>query len=136
MSRPILVSCLNHARTALTVAEELGRPVTLLSSPGGCALFGPLFFREMIARAASERPAAVFDFVLDCGEDTGTALQALRLGITTVHLEAPPETLRRVEDMAAQRGARLERTLETALDLEGEKNAELACRSWLLGSPS
>jgi hypothetical protein len=46
--------------------------------------------------------------VLDCGEEPGAALAALRRGVKRVRLAGPPETLRRVSDIALQLGAVVE----------------------------
>jgi hypothetical protein len=54
--RPIIVHSLKDAQAAVTVAAELGVPVTLRSAPGAARYLGAAVFREMIAEASRSGP--------------------------------------------------------------------------------
>src|SRR3546814_4822789 len=62
--RVIIIHSLEQAVTALKVARELGRPVTLASPPGAAAYTGALWFREVVKQAAREVPAAEASSIL------------------------------------------------------------------------
>lgn len=133
MTEPrIIIHSLAHARAALAAAAELGVPVTLSSAPGAAAYLGATVFREMIAEAAGEFPDVIVTPVLDCGEDAGLALNALRHGLKTIRLEAPAPALARVADIAGQMGATIDADpAPPALDLLEATDATAACREWL-----
>jgi fructose/tagatose bisphosphate aldolase len=133
MSAPVfVVHALDHALAAVAACAERGLPATLVSAPGAAASLGAQVFREMIAEAARTYPQVTVTAVLDCGEDVGLALQALRHGLKVIQLQAAPETLAKVADIAAQTGARLaEERDEAALDLLGAADPLAACRAWL-----
>jgi len=130
-SRPIIVHSLEDARAAVAVAVELGLPVTLRSAPGAAAYLGAQVFRDMIAEAAASHPGLDVTVVFDCGSDPGLALGALRHGLKVIRLDAPPETLKNVADIARQTGARLEKNGPAALDLLEAGDPEAQVRTWL-----
>jgi fructose/tagatose bisphosphate aldolase len=129
--RAIIVHSLEDARTALAAAAELGVPVTLRSAPGAAAYLGAQIFREIIETARAEYPEADTVGVLDCGEDAGFALAALRHGIERVRVDLPAETHARVADIARQHGGALDDDPAPALDLLNCDTLAERCRSWL-----
>jgi|GEM_PF-259687 len=134
MTHAIIVHNLEHARSALAVATELDTEVTLLSAPGAAAFLGATVFRDIIREAARDYPAARFQAVLDCGDEPGLALGAMRHGIKAVRITNPEEIRVKLEDIASQRGVEVYRDTGESLDLEGMTNPENACRSWIEGA--
>jgi fructose/tagatose bisphosphate aldolase len=133
MSTPaFIVHTLDHAKAAVAACAERGLPATLVSASEAAAYLGAQVFREMVAEASRAYPHVSVTAVLDCGEDVGLALQALRHGLKAIRLEAAPETRAKVADIAAQTGARLAGDSDTAaLDLLGAADPLAACRDWL-----
>ncbi len=127
----IIVHNLEHALAALSAAGRLGTAVTLASPPGAAAYLGAAVFRDMIGRAAAAHPGVEMRAVLDCGDDPGLALGALRQGIKWVRIEAPEEVRARLGDIAAQLGAALDEGGPGDLDLLGAEDPFEACRAWL-----
>ncbi|MHA1570428.1 MAG: hypothetical protein ACTSWM_01305, partial [Alphaproteobacteria bacterium] len=117
---------------ALTAAETLGCPVTLLSAVGSAGATGPGWFREVIAQARETCPQAQSRAILRCGDCAGHALAALRAGVEEIALDAAAPVRRRVASMARQLGARLVRVpAEPVLDLIDEGAPLAACLNWL-----
>ena len=129
--RAVIVHSLDHALAALAAAHGTGAAVTLRSAPGAAAYLGASVFRDMVAEAALAFPAVPLTAVLDCGNDPGLALNALRQRIGALRLDASADVRRRVADIAAQTGAVLDGDLGPALDLFAVADAEAACRAWL-----
>ncbi len=129
--RAIIVHGLEDARAALAAAAELGVPVTLRSAPGAAAYLGAQIFREIIETARAEYPGVDAVGVLDCGEDAGFALAALRNGVERVRVDLPAETRARVADIARQHGAALDDDPVSALDLLDCDTPAERCRTWL-----
>ena len=102
-----VVRDLDQAKAALKAARERGLFVSLVSPPGWAAQMGPAVWRAMIAEAERAEPGALQDAVLDCGDDPGWALAALREGVKAVVLRAPAETRTKIADIAAQTGAKV-----------------------------
>ena len=132
--RPIIIHSLDEAKAAVTVAANLGLPITLRSAPGAAAYLGAQVFRDMIAEATGPDCAITVTAVFDCGDDPGLALGALRHGLKVIRINAPAETIDRIADIAAQSGARVdfgdEDSIE-ALDLLDLDDPEAAVRTWL-----
>ncbi len=133
--RTVIVHTPNHARTALGAAAELGIPIHLRSAPGAAAYIGAAVFREMIAAAATVFPAANFTAVLDCGDQPGLALNALRRGIKAVRIDVSPDVAERIADIAAQSDAIVDTSDGPALDLLDVEDPETALRTWLSADP-
>jgi hypothetical protein len=130
--RFIVIHSPAHARAALAAAASLGVPVTLASAPGAGIYAGPGWFKAAIEIARSEYPAVQFMSVLDCGDEAGMVLAALRHGVLRVRFDGPDAVAARLADIAGQCGAVIERgALEPALDLLGRDDIETICRAFL-----
>jgi hypothetical protein len=99
----VIIRSLQDGRRALAAGET-----RLESFPGAAASAGPGWFQAIIAALEAEFGAGRFEAVLDCGEEPGAALAALRRGVKRVRLGGDPEARRRVADIAAQLGAVVE----------------------------
>lgn len=86
---------------------EQGAPVTLVSAPGLAAFAGPGYWRAV----ELELQRSV---VLDCGDDAGLVLAALRAGCRDLLFTGPRALADKLADMAAQLGGRLRRDLPVA----------------------
>jgi hypothetical protein len=131
----IVVHSLDHARAALAVASETKQPVTLASAPFAGCYAGPGWFAALVSLARSEFPDAAFSAVLDCGDEAGTALGALRAGVKRVRFAGTEEAAVRLADIAGQLGAAIEREAPAgALDLLDKADPLGACREFLNGN--
>ena len=107
----VMVHGLEHARAALAP----GLPVTLLSAPAAGAYAGVGWWRALVALAAQGGTAP--PDILDCGEATGRALEALRAGQRLLIVRAEPALFGNIADRAAQLGAAVLPEAPPALDL-------------------
>jgi len=129
--RAVIVHSLEQARVAATVAAELGVPVTLATAPGAVGYLGALWFRELLAMVRSEYPGVEIAGILDCGDQPGAVMAALRQGLTTVRFSGPKSTAEVLAELADQYGARLVTRRIAARDLGDEPDPADACRAWL-----
>ena len=131
-ARPVLiVHTPDHAAAAFAAAAATGRAVTVQSAEGAAAYLGAGVFAAMIEPAAAAHPGADVRVVLDCGDDVGAALNALRLGARAIRLQAEGETLGKVRDLARKSGATLEEGDGDGLNLLGEMDPHAAALAWV-----
>jgi hypothetical protein len=79
---------------------------------------GPGWFGALIAAAREAVPGARFSALLDCGDNVGAALAAIRLEIEGVVFIGRADVAGRLGDIARQHGVRFETDRwATALDL-------------------
>lgn len=128
--RAIIVHSVEQARAALAAAAALRMPLALRSAPGAAAYLGAAVFREMIAQAAADYPEVPLTAALDCGDDPGLALNALRQGIKIVRIHCPAEVRTRLANIAGQWDAVLDDD-DPALDLLDEADPLAASQAWL-----
>lgn len=128
----IVIHSLDHAKAALAAATELNKPVVLLSAPGAVAYLGATVFRDIIAQAAADYPDARFSAVLDCGDEPGLALGAMRHGVKTVCVHALPEVEAKLAENAEKRGCTVYHREGIELDLLEMSNPKAACMAWLM----
>src|SRR5271169_789879 len=74
----IIVHSLAQAAAALTAATRADRAVVLASARDAGGSVGPGWFGALIAAARGAVPEARFSAVLDCGDNVGAALAAIR----------------------------------------------------------
>lgn len=132
MSGRIIVHSLAEARGALAAAAALGVPLTLESAAGAGTYAGPLWFKALIDEAREPYPAVELTAVLDCAEEAGTALAALRAGLRHLRFTGTPAQRERIAEIAEALGATVEgEAAGEALDLLEARDAEAAARVFL-----
>ena len=131
-NRRIIIHSLEHARAAIAAAAALGVPVTMASAAGAGGYAGPLWFKALVDAATRDHRDVSVTAVLDCGDEAGTALGALRAGITRIRFTGAAEARRRIADIAAALGATVEGEAdEEALDLLDARDPEGAALAFL-----
>jgi hypothetical protein len=78
----------------------------LASAPGAGSYVGPGWFRELVAAAREAVPEVNCSSLLDCGDDRGAALAAIRSEVEGVVFTGRADVARRLADIAAQHGVR------------------------------
>jgi hypothetical protein len=132
VSARIIVHSLEHALAALAAAAALGKPVTVRSAAGAGASAGPRWFVALVAEAARAHPGARYDAVIDCADEPGAVLAALRAGCARVRFTGGAAMRAKLAEIAAASGAELEGEGECpALDLRGRRDPAAACRAFL-----
>ena len=121
---------LAEARAVVAAARRLGRPVTLVNEPGAHAWLGPGYLLEMVRQAGADGRDAVA--ALDCGEDAGFAMLALRVGWRDLHLAGNADAVVRVSAMTGRAGGRFHAVLPDALTLAPGESADEALARWLV----
>lgn len=132
----IVIHSLEHAKAALGAAADLDVPVTLISAPGAVAYLGATVFRDIVKQAAQAFSGARFDAVLDCGDEPGLALGAMRHGVPGVCVHVLPEVEAKLAENAAKRGCHVHHRVGPELDLLGMADPKAACLSWLAPLPA
>jgi len=80
--------------------------MVLVSVPGAASYVGSGCFRELVIAAREAVPEAGFSSLLDCGDDAGAALGAVRSEIEGVVFTGRADVARRLADIARQHGVR------------------------------
>ena len=136
--RVIIIHSLNHARSAVAAAIQCETPVTIASAPFAAAYAGAVWFQKVVEKAAAEQdglPPGYVTAVLDCGDEPGLALSALRQGMKVIRYGGSVASRRKITAIAAELGAELWHGKMDSLDLDGVNNATDSCRQWLENSP-
>ena len=136
MSGRIIVHSLAQARAAIGAAAALDVPVTLQSAPGAGAYAGASWWKALTEAAAADHPGTAVSFILDCGEDAGAVLAALRMGLRHLRFTGSAAARQRLDGIAAALAAQIESgTLDTTLDLLDRRDPAAACHAFLAGLP-
>ena len=102
----IIVHSLAQAIAALRAALKAARPVVLAGAPGAGSYVGPGWFGALVSAAREAVPDARFSTLLDCGEDVGAVLAAVRSEIEGVVFTGRGDVARRLAEIAHQHGVR------------------------------
>jgi acyl-CoA reductase-like NAD-dependent aldehyde dehydrogenase len=102
----IIVHSLAQAIAALRAALKADRPVVLTGAPGAGSYVGPGWFGALVSAAREAVPDARFSTLLDCGQDVGAVLAAVRSEIEGVVFTGRADVARRLADIAHQHGVR------------------------------
>jgi delta 1-pyrroline-5-carboxylate dehydrogenase len=114
----MIVHTLAQAVAALSAAERAGRPVLLVSAPNAGGYAGPGWFKALVAAAREAVPDAPCSTFLDCGDNVGAVLAAIRSEVEGVVFTGRPDVAHRLANIARQHGVRFEtKRPADALDL-------------------
>jgi hypothetical protein len=91
----VAVHDLEQARAALATAAELGCAIGLRSAPGAAAYAGVGYLKALGDLLGAE-------LVVDCGDDVGIAMAALRTGCRRLAFSGGAEVAGRLAEMAEQ----------------------------------
>jgi hypothetical protein len=103
----ICVYTLAHAVGALRAAARRRCRIVLASPPGAGISLGPGWFGGLVAAARAAVPDAECSAILDCGEQAGAALAAIRANIENVAFTGRDDVGRRLADIARRQGVGL-----------------------------
>jgi hypothetical protein len=104
----IIIHSLFEATAVLTASVRAGRLVALVSAPDAGGYVGPGWFKALAAAARKAVPDARCSSLLDCGDNIGAALAAIRAEVEGVIFTGRPDAARRLADIARQHGVRFE----------------------------
>ena len=102
------------------------RKIRLRSAPDAAAYAGVGYLRAL-------GEAAGHELLIDCGDDAGLVMAALRTGCRRLAFSGPAAVSQRLAEMAAQVGAwyRHEGQAPGVLCLSPDDDARSRCRAWL-----
>jgi hypothetical protein len=80
----------------------------LTSAPDAGGYVGPGWFSALVAAAREAVPDARCSTLLDCGDNVGAALAAIRAGVEGVIFTGRPDAGHRLADIARQHSVRFE----------------------------
>jgi hypothetical protein len=122
----VVIHGLADARAAM--APSL--PVTLLSAPGAALFAGCGWWRALIDFARAEYHGVPIDDILDCGDASGLALGALRIGQQRIVLGQTAPGWRSVAAIAASLGGEVLTSRPPALDM-AQRGTDRRLHVWL-----
>jgi hypothetical protein len=119
-----VVHDLEQARAALAAADEVGCAVELRSARGAAAYAGVGYLKALGEAVGRE-------LWIDCGDDPGLVMAALRTGCRRLSFSGTGDAARRLGEMAEQAGAVLvhETIVPKVLELVPEDDAAAMVRA-------
>jgi len=129
VEREIVVHSLQQAVAACAIADRLKVSLTLASAPGAALNVGPGWFKAVIEQASERYPAVTVTSILDCGDEPGAVMAALRAGVKHLRFHGGAETRRKLAEM----GAIFVPAAGETLDLLEIEEPETACAAFLRG---
>ena len=121
-SRNFIVHDLNQGIQLAEMAAKSSIPITIFSPPGGGSSIGPEAFLEIVNLIRSKFPEVKMLAILDCGDDAGVALAAMRRGLNNIHSQLTGEKLKKLKQIALTNGVKIHTKPKNVIDLESVKN--------------
>jgi hypothetical protein len=127
----------SHVDAALGAATGSKIGVALVTPPGGAATAGPEIYLEMYRQGHAHFPEAESNATIDCGDNAGIAMRALRCGWRNIVFTGDDDVQQKLQNMTDQLGGTLERSRPNTIDLIASRDPVWAIRQALsLSTPS
>ena len=117
-----VVHNIEHALCVAEASERTETFVILASARDGACSLGPDVFMSIINKAAAQHPDARIEGLLDCAEDAGVALNAIRRGVPHISVDLQELTYKKIIDIANQSNTRVRKYPNSVIDLINDKN--------------
>lgn len=128
----ITVHDYEQAHAAFAAAAALECPLCLLSPEGAAGYLGVNWLSALADELRAAFPRAAVTAVLDCADDAGYAMAAIRQGAADTLIFTGPRGIHvRIAEIGADAGIEVLRKRPRSLDLASVEIAETACRAWL-----
>ena len=122
----------DHIEAAFAAAEAQRRALDLVVAAWASAAYGPLYLAEAVAQARVRHPGAEVRVALDCADDAGLAMAALRTGWRRLALAGRADVRARIAAITEAAGAALiDPAGAPVLDLADESEPGAALARWL-----
>jgi hypothetical protein len=96
-----MTAILFHTAEQAETALAAGAP-NLVTTPGASAFAGPAYLAEAVAHARALHPKSRAEAWIDCGEDAGMVLRAIKAGWRHVVFAGRGPAMGRITDICAQ----------------------------------
>ena len=128
-----IVDSLLQARAAVCAAANIFpcNRLTLVSPPKAAAYSGPRFFIELLRKIAAENKNITVIMWIDCDNDPGLALSAIRDGSKNVVMRG--KNTKSINEIAQNAGAALIEFPPKAIDCIDTRKISRAYATWLEG---
>ena len=126
MPLEVIVHHLDQARNILYVADQAGRKIQLRSAPGAAQSAGVGFLHALGEAAGQE-------LLIDCDDDAGLVMAALRAGCRKLLFSGSDDELRRLNQIATRYRTEIRGPADHSppcLDLSPDDNATVL-QAWL-----
>lgn len=130
MKPEVIVHNLRQAKAALMAGNEAGCEIQLKSAPGAAAYAG-VGYLQALGEAAGQA------LIVDCDEDAGLVMAALRAGCLRLAFSGLDDTWHRLSQMASSKGAEIRGPMDQSppcLALSPEDDGTVI-RSWIRSKP-
>ena len=114
------ISCYQDGEALLRSLQARGSSVARFRSlPGAAGQIGPLVWLKLLEQLRTTFPQIEVDAWLDCAGDAGYVLAALNEGCKAICFSGPEEVLHKLQEIAAQHGARVLQRSDLETDFSG-----------------
>ncbi|MBL27060.1 MAG: hypothetical protein CMM50_05850 [Rhodospirillaceae bacterium] len=131
--RWVVLHHVEHVRAVSECLSVEGDAVDCITAPGAAAYAGVGYLKKMVTAGSAGR-GQVLDVVLDCGDDAGLVLGAVREEWSRIAFAGEPEVAEKLRAIASAKGCVLlpPPPLAGRLDLRDAAEPRVALRDWLV----
>ncbi len=127
----LVVHGTEDARQGAAAARDLNAPLTLISAPGAAAYAGPVWFLALVEQARAVSPETPIGGVLDCADDPGHAMAALRAGVEAIVFMGDDTVSDKLATLAEASGAVVLRRRPPCCDPDSARDKQAAFAAFL-----
>ena len=129
-TKVIIIYNYNHIICAMKAASKLEKKIIIESPPNAASYMGPLFFKKLLKKGKSLFPTIKYIEILDCGNDTGLALEAIHPEIN-LKIKCNKIVLEKIKNICKKKGLSVNGTNKKKLDLKHVEDVYDECLKWL-----
>lgn len=130
-ARPVRINSMEDAETVIGAAKACAKPAWIVSAENGGAYAGGGWLKALWDQLREDFPGTEIRATLDCGDESGRVLAALRAGVKDILFTGDAETLNKLRDIAAEYDATLRDTLPDTLETQPDGIDRRRCMAFM-----
>ena len=130
-TKVIVVYNYSHVIFAMKAASKLKKNIIIASPPNAATYMGPLYFKKLLKKGRLLFPNVKYVEILDCGNDTGLALEAIHCGINRIKIKCNKTVLEKIKNICKKKGLVINNISKKNLDLKYVEDVYSECLKWL-----
>ena len=127
MTKTVIIYNFKQICEAMKAASKTKKKICISSPYNAASYMGPFFFKELVKAAEKLFPKVNYFELLNCSNDVGLALKAIKYNIKNIEIECNQNITKKIKNICKKKGIGVNNIGKKRLDLKNISNVYEEC---------